>query len=188
MRNASEDQRVYKTQKLIRDALCELMLTKNVNEISVRELTEKIHISRGTFYLHYKDIFDLVEKTEFDILQNLDKILSKGLSGSEKTLRQGAVEMFEFFAVNADVCAVLLGEKGNISFLERLTSIIKERSLEHWIIKHNNSDSEYVNYLLPFISAGCVALLNAWLRSGMKETPEEMAIFVENILQRRRER
>jgi AcrR family transcriptional regulator len=52
MRNASEDQRVYKTQMLIRNELCELMRTRSANEISVRELTEKIHISRGTFYLH----------------------------------------------------------------------------------------------------------------------------------------
>jgi AcrR family transcriptional regulator len=186
MRNASEDQRVYKTQMLIRGALCELMQTKSANEISVRELTEKIHISRGTFYLHYRDIFDLVEKLELDILQSLDKVLSRGLDGAEKTMRRTTIEMFDFFAQNADVCIVLLGTNGNISFLERLTSIVKERSLEHWILQHDNPDSKYVDYLHPFIAAGCVALLSTWLCSGMKETPEEMALFVEDILRHRR--
>jgi AcrR family transcriptional regulator len=186
MRNASEDQRVYKTQMLIRNKLCELMRTKSANEISVRELTEKIHISRGTFYLHYRDIFDLVEKLELEVLQNLDGILSKGLCGPENGLKFLIVEIFDFFAQNANVCIALLGTQGNISFLDRVTSIIRKRVLEHWMAEHSNSGSEYTDYLPSFIAAGCVALINAWLHSGMKESPEEMAVFMENILRRRR--
>jgi AcrR family transcriptional regulator len=68
-----------------------------VNEISVRELTEKIHISRGTFYLHYKDVFDLVEKLELDVLQSFDEILDRGLNGSKEELRLAMIEVFEFY-------------------------------------------------------------------------------------------
>ena len=57
----NEDSRVKRTKKLIRKGLVELSQTKRINKITVKELTDHIEINRGTFYLHYKDVFDLVE-------------------------------------------------------------------------------------------------------------------------------
>lgn len=62
MERKSTDRRIRKTKTALKNGLIELMLEKNINDISVRELTEKVDLNRGTFYLHYKDIFDLLEK------------------------------------------------------------------------------------------------------------------------------
>ena len=54
---ATVDRRVRKTKKLLLDGLTQLMQTKDVSEISVKELSDLVDINRGTFYLHYRDIF-----------------------------------------------------------------------------------------------------------------------------------
>ena len=60
---ATVDRRVRKTKKLLLDGLTQLMQTKDVSEISVKELSDLVDINRGTFYLHYRDIFDMLNKT-----------------------------------------------------------------------------------------------------------------------------
>ena len=53
-----EDRRVRRTRKILTQALTELLQQKQVNEITVKELTDLADMNRGTFYLYYKDIFD----------------------------------------------------------------------------------------------------------------------------------
>ncbi len=57
------DRRVRKTRRQLRECLITLLKEKKVQDITVRELTDMADLNRGTFYLHYKDVFDLLEKT-----------------------------------------------------------------------------------------------------------------------------
>ena len=58
------DRRVARTRKQLREALIELLKVKSVQDITVCELADKVEISRGTFYLHYKNVFDMLETVE----------------------------------------------------------------------------------------------------------------------------
>ena len=57
------DRRVRKTRRQLRECLITLLKEKKVQDITVGELTDMADLNRGTFYLHYKDVFDLLEKT-----------------------------------------------------------------------------------------------------------------------------
>lgn len=57
------DLRVKKTKKAIHNTFMELLKTKPVSKISVTELAKTAEINKATFYLHYKDIFDLYQHT-----------------------------------------------------------------------------------------------------------------------------
>ena len=59
---AKTDLRVVKTKRLIRDAFCALLRTKPVNRITVTSLAQHAQINKGTFYLHYSDIYALYEQ------------------------------------------------------------------------------------------------------------------------------
>ena len=65
------DRRVRKTRTALKSALTTLMKQKNINSISVKELTDLADINRGTFYLHYKDVSDLLSQSEDDLLDEL---------------------------------------------------------------------------------------------------------------------
>ena len=76
---ATVDRRVRKTKKLLLDGLTQLMQTKDVSEISVKELSDLVDINRGTFYLHYRDIFDMLNKTEDELFSRFNEIVEKDL-------------------------------------------------------------------------------------------------------------
>ena len=53
------DRRVRKTRALLLQGLVKMLETHDIQDISVKELTELVDINRGTFYLHYDDIYDM---------------------------------------------------------------------------------------------------------------------------------
>ena len=63
------DLRKQKTQQAIADAFLQLREEKSLEQISVTELSRLAKISKATFYLHYRDIFDLSEKLQNAAIQ-----------------------------------------------------------------------------------------------------------------------
>ena len=63
-----KDRRTRRTKKLLTEAFIELLSVKKLNEITVKELCDKADVNRGTFYLHYQDIYDLKRQIETDLL------------------------------------------------------------------------------------------------------------------------
>lgn len=70
-KEAIMDLRVKKTEISIYNAFMELRAEKPLEKISVKELTDKALISKQTFYLHYKDIFDLSEHIEERLINDI---------------------------------------------------------------------------------------------------------------------
>ena len=70
------DLRVTKTRRLIKATFLELVQAKPVQKITVTELAKRAEISKGIFYLHYLDIYDLynqmVEETVAKIAGSFD--------------------------------------------------------------------------------------------------------------------
>ncbi|MDR3072439.1 MAG: TetR/AcrR family transcriptional regulator, partial [Clostridiales Family XIII bacterium] len=65
------DRRTIYTKAVIKDALIELMREKPFNRITVKALCAKAEINRGTLYIHYADIYDVLDEIENDVLDSL---------------------------------------------------------------------------------------------------------------------
>ena len=64
------DIRVRHTKDRVRKAFFQLLNTKEFSQITVTELCQIAEINRTTFYKHYLDMTDLLEKIENDILED----------------------------------------------------------------------------------------------------------------------
>ena len=87
-------------KKQLRLALTTLMLEKNINEITVSQLTALADLNRSTFYIHYQDIYDMVEQIETEIFQQFVELVQ-----SRTPSAQLLTDIFYFLAENADLCA-----------------------------------------------------------------------------------
>ena len=67
------DLRIQKTKNNIFNAYIQLREKKPIEKITVKELTDKAQISKQTFYLHYKDIYDLTEQIEQELIHDIMK-------------------------------------------------------------------------------------------------------------------
>ena len=63
------DMRIVKTKRKARKAMITLLKEKKYDDISVKDICETAGISRGTFYLHYKDKYDLVQQYQAEFVK-----------------------------------------------------------------------------------------------------------------------
>ena len=80
MNDDRQDRRIRKTRSALRRCLSALLLKKPVKDISVRELTELADINRGTFYLHYHDVFDLLQNLEEEMFLKYTETVALSVS------------------------------------------------------------------------------------------------------------
>ena len=55
------DPRIRRTRHLLQGALGKLMQSKNIEEISVQDITDAATVNRATFYDHYTDKYALLD-------------------------------------------------------------------------------------------------------------------------------
>ena len=104
------DRRIRKTKAQLRQGLAELLQEKSLKEITVKELTDKVDINRSTFYLHYSDIYDMMEKIENELIEEIEELVrtrpvnpfnESSLKVLEETLpekKQDLQYLYSFFA------------------------------------------------------------------------------------------
>jgi AcrR family transcriptional regulator len=179
----NQDRRVRKTKRQLQDALILLMKEKGISEITVREISELADINRGTFYLHYKDIIDMVMQIENEMFTEFNRILNaRSLEELKDNTALVFEDVFTYMAENATLCSVLLSPNGDIAFLQKLKDVVKEKCYSNWDAWYNKEKSGYFNTFSTFIVAGCVGVLQEWLNGGMKETPLEIATTIHDII------
>ncbi len=76
------DLRVVKTERSIREAFIKLRAAKPTNKITVKELCEEALINKATFYLHYKDIYELSDMLENKLITDCLATISDEDAGS----------------------------------------------------------------------------------------------------------
>ena len=80
---------------------------------------------------------------------------------------------------------------GDINFVNRLKDIVREKCLRDWMelfrpeaAKEEGAcqDSSAFEAYYAFTVTGCIGLVQYWLDSGLKESPEELAALTEQII------
>ena len=77
LRESNLDLRVVRTKTAIRNAFVELIEEKGFDAITVKDITTKANINRGTFYAHYQDKFDLMTKCQEEIMYKFSALLNR---------------------------------------------------------------------------------------------------------------
>lgn len=192
MRHSNTDLRIIRTKESIRDALVELIHEKGFEAITVKDITTRAKINRGTFYAHYQDKFDLMAKCEKEIMLEMSKIVKQNLpaviaaletNSPTETQFSVAVSIFEYLEENSGFMRAVLGPKGDLSFQTRLKVFM-------WKTLFGNDPNALIKeenllvpgeYLASYVASAHIGVIQQWLVSGRKESPQEMAHILSTI-------
>ena len=177
-----EDRRVRRTKKLLSQGLIELMQHKQVKDITVRELADLVDVNRGTFYLYYRDIFDLLEQLEEELFEQLNAVILSHQGEPVLThILHVLVDVFRIVAENKEICRVLLSDNGDIKFLQKLSDVIQEKLRTEWLHGYVHNEAEF-EYRYAFGALGFVGLLRTWLHRDCAESAEGMAVLADSLI------
>jgi AcrR family transcriptional regulator len=175
------DFRVVKTREAIKNIFVDLMDEMGFSKITVTEIVERARINRSTFYAHYLDKFDLLEKIEEGFLSGIKKILQDVPidiflhSGNSKELEISLGRFARHIRYNGNILSLLISDKGDPAFITKLRDLI----YNEWSEKNVSAKlSVPCEYAIPALVGMVTGLIVEWVNGEFKETPEG---FVEII-------
>lgn len=153
-----------RTRKDFEEAFWRLYAKKSIERITVRELCEVAGYSRGTFYLHYTSIYDLLASAENDLLEQVTVCVQYCSDNMGKVdLFVLMTRVLALYERNSERIVILLGERGDASFTPKLKNIMKQAPI--WRVSDPSldiPDGERA-LLLEQTVAGVLYMITAWL-------------------------
>lgn len=172
-----ENQRITLTKRLLKESLLNLMTTKCVQNITVKELCEAAGINRSTFYKHYGCPADVLKEMEQEFIDSLPQVYLK--DGGD--LHMAAEELFNYLSEN-DALAKLMfrdsdtdSEFPSLLFRAAHVNELYDKTLS------GVSDPYSKKILFTFLMNGTYHMIRRWLLDDIPKTPHEMGELV-NIL------
>ncbi len=103
------DLREKKTKRNIYNAFLQLRSKKALERITVKELCELAEISKATFYLHYRDIYDLSETLQLNTIKDILGYLSDPGQMLADPIKAN-MEIFTGYYANSSIVSILFGD------------------------------------------------------------------------------
>ena len=162
-----EDKRIIKTKKAIYQALKELYLENDFEDISITKLTEKANIGRKTFYLHYSSIDDIVDEIVKKLYDNLKKKYNELYNFVDFNY------LFSFFNTyirtmyfeHKDVISVIIQKDKKLLIIKKITSIMKQE-IERTIKQSYDIEDKLIPYYSDIIPSVLINNFSLYLKDG----------------------
>lgn len=184
------DQMNFQTKKKIQQSFLSILKGKEFTKISIKDITDSACINRGTFYLHYLDKYDLLEKVEEELLEGL-RIHIATIDSEYKVemveqlqVAGFSMEVFRYIEQHVDQFIVLLSKYNTSGFHLRLKNFFIEQFEENYHSSEMSSIDPTIptDYLSAFAASAILGLIEQWLTRQQRETPEEVAELYLKIL------
>ncbi|WP_044478560.1 TetR/AcrR family transcriptional regulator [Paenibacillus antibioticophila] len=165
-----ENQRVRLTKSLLKNSLIELMQSKPIHKVTIKELCEHAGINRSTFYLNYKDQFDLLEDIEQEVMLQVRGHIERIVGNFQ--LLQG---LLEYVKDNGRVFSVLLGPTGNSSFPSSFVSSAITTLRANLLLTGSEAQSDYIYH---YLTIGCLSMISQWIDRGFDLSTKELSDMI----------
>ncbi len=119
------DIREKKTVRNITNAFLDIRTNKPLERITVKELCERAEISKATFYLHYRDIYDLSDTLQLEVIKKIIMYVSDPSDMIYKPLKSSH-ELINGFYANRSIINILFSGSQFSVLPEKIETQIKE--------------------------------------------------------------
>lgn len=164
------DVRVRYTRMIVEESFLQLLKQKPAAKVTVTELCKKAQINRATFYKHYLDVADLLEKMEEQLFDQIRTMFEDPAVRLETFM----AEMLRSSRDANSRFLILGGDNGDPNLMGKTFLLCYE--LAYPLVDRNLRDVEESKrkMIFHFLSYGSGGVLTNWIRSGAKESPEDV--------------
>ena len=175
--NVKNNRLVQETDERIIRTVYRMMTQEHrpIGKITVREICEQAQIHRSTFYAHYQDVYDLVERVENGMSRQLTETFFRKLD-EHASARECFTELFGFIRTHREFYTYYLAESKRGGVLHLAWEIVRERASKVSLTPEQfgaRSEAELA-YHGAFFVLGITAVVRMWLQNGCREDPAEL--------------
>jgi len=162
------DRRVVRTENAIFDAFISLCSEQRYEDISIRQIAERANIGRSTFYAHYNDKEDLVDRR----MSHLFQVLTQAMNDDSRDTLLPAYGLLEHVYENRVAAAGL-----DLHFLSNKFNVHTVKIAKQQLAKkiHGGYQGQQLDVMANMLSGALISVMLSWVRAGMETPPEVIA-------------
>lgn len=170
--------RQTRTKEDIKEALIQLLSEDKFEHISISKLCKRAGINRGTFYLHYLDKYDMMDRIKEEIMSQLQSLFDDDSATTDEILTANLQLLKEHERlINALIKSKYIDFRQTIrEFL--LTVILDEKQIQHtqkFLAENFHIPQDCA---LEIFLSSIEGIISLWISSGTKESPEEITDII----------
>lgn len=170
------DLRVVQTKKALHGALLALLKTKPLEAISVSALCREAGITRGTFYLHYKDIGALFDEHLQSLLRDLEESYYEPYRHAPgldvRRLDPSTIRIFHHVKKYRQFYEIVFDRNSSLTYyyslFEKIKSLMRESTSDYPLGDRDR------DLLIAYQANAMMGLLIQWSEEGFARSPESM--------------
>ena len=174
------DRRIARTQRLLGEALLELIQEQRFDSITIRDITERADIGYATFFRHYDSKEELLSQQLESIIRQLEEMA--GERGDDYFEREGEL-LFEHVGQNELLYRGLLGGHVHVQVIRRLRDALIRVIRPH--VEGHLPDEQLLVPLeiaVNHMAASALELVAWWLENDMPYPPKEMSRYYDRLI------
>lgn len=177
-----DDRRNAKTEKLIKETFLSLLKKQNLNKITVAEISRQADLGRGTFYLHYTDVYDLYENIENDLMNSLTNVFAKAFPTTDAdNSRKLTEELTLYIEKNKDLFRVLTrADNGNTMY--KLKKLFYSMVFNEDTAINPQGDKQFDLTESVFVVSGIIGVLEKWIADDFHPSRDSIAEMMNTII------
>lgn len=180
--NTKNNQRYHSSDIRMKSAMLKLMARTPFEKITVKEICANAGVNRGTFYCHYRDIYQMLEEIEEHLSNELIEISSNWNICPEEVTADFFIPYIRFMKDHQYFYRIALSNRKSLpikkSFRplwERIVRLCGRKAL---------AGEEDLVYFFIYFQAGVTMVLQQWLETGCEKSEEEMAAILAQCVPR----
>lgn len=180
--NIKNNLRFQNTEEKVQNALLEILKSKDFDKVTVQEVCSVAKINRSTFYAHYIDIYDLIEKTENSLRKRLISLYNTSQINKDNLLTTDNFKIFlQHLYDHKNFYRVCIKTRKtfpiNQGFEDLLNLVIKPHCKKIGFESENE-----IMYCFVYFQAGFTTILKRWIENDFQESPEELSQIIYKCL------
>lgn len=177
------DPRVVRSRQAIIDAFIVLSEAKPFESITVKDITDEALVNRATFYNHFLDKYDLMEKAIHDVVQvNLDRDRFKDIELGDLYIYEVFNALCTLHSNIENQCQRSYRTIINQLVMEQVELIHSQKLQE----KYQNLDEVISNRISKFFASGMFTISRDWKETATDRDPNEyiqgLLAFIESLM------
>ncbi len=169
------DRRVIKTKRAIRNAFAALIAEKDLNDITIKDISDVADINRKTVYNYYGGIHEILDEIENELVSSFEKVIQeidfpRNLENPNKifeTLTDVINEDMEFYSQ-------LMKIDANSHLVRKIVSALKIR-VKQTLAQRLPADKKKIELIADFITSGMLSAYQSWFNSGREQPIAEFS-------------
>ena len=172
------DRRVIKTKRAIRNAFAKLMTEKEMNDITIRDITDLAEINRKTFYNYYSGIYQLIDEIENDVAERIEVLMLKiDFKESMKNPYEVFQKLTGLINTDMDFYGHLFMMRGHGNLGGKIVYRLKNKMKESLALQ-TGLDAETSDLVLEYLFSGMIAAFRQWFSSDRRRSVEEISQII----------